>query len=302
MMKWLIGTGLILIVVLACVYIFIPPTLTVSRVAIVKCNAEGAFRVLGQDSNWKKWWSGEMEELDGLRIDAKYYPHIVLTAGHKGDSLPGDLFLLNLGRMDSIALQWRFSLQAGNDPVSRVRGYYRAVDVRKKMIVVLGKMKAYLENKELVYNMKVWEGMSKDSSLVVTEVRTIAYPSTAEIYKAVKALRAYIAGRRALETDPPMLHVGKDSAGYLSTVAVPVDRSLPGAGAIYPRRYVPWKVVIGEVRGGAYTAERGMKQLDDYLRDHRKVAMAMPHQSLVTERDQEPDTSRWVTQVVQSVP
>jgi hypothetical protein len=204
--------------------------------------------------------------------------------------------------MDSIALQWRFSLPAGNDPVSRVRGYYRAVDVREKMIVVLGKMKAYLENKELVYNMKVWEGMSKDSSLVVTEVRTIDYPSTMEIYKAVKALRAYIAGRGALETDPPMLHVGKDSAGYLSTVAVPVDRSLPAAGAIYARRYVPWKVVIGEVRGGAYTAERGMKQLDDYLRDHRKVAMAMSHQSLVTERDQEPDTSRWVTQVVQSVP
>jgi len=302
MTKWLTGIGLVLAIVLASVYIFIPSTLTVSRVAIVKCNTEAAFRVLGQDSNWKKWWPGDTEGPDGLSIDARYYPHIVLTAGHRGDSLPGELFLLALGRVDSFALQWRCSLQAGNDPVSRVKGYYRAVDMRNKMIAALDKIKAYLENKELVYNMKVWEGMSKDSTLVVTEVRTIDYPSTAEIYKAVKALRGYIAARKALEIDPPMLHAGKDSAGYLSIVAIPVDRSLPGAGAIYPRRYVPWKVVIGEVRGGAYTAERGMKQLDDYLRDHRKIAMAMPHQSLVTERDQEPDTSRWVTQVIQSVP
>jgi len=45
-----------------------------------------------------------------------------------------------------------------------------------------------------------------------------------------------------------------------------------------------------------------MVRLQEYVGDHQKPAMGLPFQSLVTERDREPDTARWVTQVVQAVP
>jgi hypothetical protein len=183
--------------------------------------------------------------------------------------------------------------------------YKEARAIKNNMIGVLSVLRSFLEKKENVYGIDVKETMSEDSNLVVTKLLSASYPSTAEIYRLIETLRRYIASQGAKETAHPMLHVAnrKNKGNQIETmVAIPVDRKLKGNGLIFPKRYIPWKIMVGEVRGGPYTAELAMERLQQYVQDHQKQAMGIPFQSLVTERVHEPDTIRWITRVVQAVP
>jgi hypothetical protein len=118
----------------------------------------------------------------------------------------------------------------------------------------------------------------------------------------IGVIRTYITGQGAKETSHPMLHTSRRVDGrFESMVAIPIDRRLDGNDSLTPKRFVPWKIVMGEVRGGASTAEEAMRQLHLYIEDYEHTSMAIPFQSLVTERDQEPDTTRWITRVIQPV-
>ena len=40
-----------------------------------------------------------------------------------------------------------------------------------------------------------------------------------------------------------------------------------------------------------------MKQMEQYVSDHKYVRIAIPFQSLVTDRMNEPDSSKWITKI-----
>ena len=49
-----------------------------------------------------------------------------------------------------------------------------------------------------------------------------------------------------------MLNVKKlNESEFKTTVAIPINKVLPGNGKIFFRRFVPWKVLVAEVRGGS---------------------------------------------------
>ena len=60
---------------------------------------------------------------------------------------------------------------------------------------------------------------------------------------------------------------------------------------------VPGKILVAEVKGGAYTADEALRQLTMYMDDNHLVSPAIPFQSLVTERSKEPDTTKWITKI-----
>ena len=179
-------------------------------------------------------------------------------------------------------------------------GQYReAIGISRVIDTALSLMGGFLEKKENVYGMDIRDAMSADSCLVVTKWVAGSYPSTADIYKEIGHLRSYISSEGAKETDYPMLHVSsRQDSVFEVMVAIPVNRRLKEAGTIFPRNFVPWKILTGEVKGGPRIAEGAMGQLQQYLEDYRRTAMAIPFQSLVTERDRERDTARWITRVV----
>src|SRR4029453_3121249 len=98
--------------------------------------------------------------------------------------------------------------------------------------------------------------------LVATKWSGTAYPDTKEIYDRIRSLRAYATAQGAHETDYPMMHVEHLADNRFETmVALPVDKDLKGNGIIIPKHFVPYKILLGVVRGGAATAEQGMVQL-----------------------------------------
>jgi hypothetical protein len=247
----------------------------------VKCNASGASRILSLDPGRTKWWPSTLE-----------YP------------IPGAaLNIFSLGGVDSATLRMHLIISTGLNPLKRVLQYRQAFRIKSAMSTVLSRLSQFLEKKENIYGMDVQDGLSTDSAVVKTELVSFSYPDTAEIYRAIRGIRAYISSQNGKETSYPMLHVIKVKDGSFKTmIAVPCDRILKKTDNFLPLRFVPWKVLTGEVHGGPYVAEQAMKQLQLYVMDHQKTAMAISFQALVTERNREPDTAHWVTRVIQPVP
>ncbi|HCL84759.1 MAG TPA: hypothetical protein DIC22_12330, partial [Chitinophagaceae bacterium] len=68
-------------------------------------------------------------------------------------------------------------------------------------------------------------------------------------------------------------------------------------GKVFYRRMVPGNFLCAEVKGGPFTVNEAVKQLDFFLQDHNKTQIAIPFQQLITNRLSEPDTSKWITRV-----
>jgi len=310
MKKWLIGIAIVLVVAIAAVYVLIPGTLRIVCIGPAKCNANGAARILVQQEIWQSGWkrggSDRKDEFSGygIRVGGTAFHVMDLYLERGRDTLLSRLSVLNIaGMADSVALDWRCQFVTSLNPLKRVEQYRQAVSVKQMMDTVLSRIRGVLQKTENIYKIPMVDSMSNDSVLLTVRFHTSAYPSTADIYKRVASIRKYIAQEGACAINYPMLHVSKQGdEGFDVMVAISVDRRLNGNDQIVPKRYVPWKIMVGEVKGGPWSAEQGMRYLQQYVSDHQKPAMGLPFQSMVTERDKEPDTSRWITRVVQAVP
>jgi hypothetical protein len=80
-------------------------------------------------------------------------------------------------------------------------------------------------------------------------------------------------------------------------VAIPVGSRMMSEGDFLFSRLVPGKFLFTEVKGGPAAVDRALSGIKDYIRDYQRTVMAVPFQSLVTDRMQEPDSTRWVTRI-----
>ena len=60
MKKILITLALLVLLALGAVYLFIPRKIKIEAAVSVNTALPGVFRTLINDSNWEKWWPGEI--------------------------------------------------------------------------------------------------------------------------------------------------------------------------------------------------------------------------------------------------
>lgn len=314
MKKFLVFLFAFCVVMLACVYVFIPGKLTISKVEYVNCNVNGAFRTLSNQSAWKKWWpnkdslkSSFVENqffYNGYRyhLTNKFYNSIEVFMKDNHTSIESRINIIKINS-DSVVLEWKCTLTPGINPVTRILSYQKAEIIKSNMAFIFSKLRLFLEKKENIYGTNFHISMSKDSTLVATKRMSTNYPSTSDIYNLIGNLKNYIKNEGAKENNFPMLNVRKLRDGEFETmVAIPVNRQLAGNGKIFFSRFVPWKVLSGEVKGGTPTVNEALHQMEIYITDYQKTAMAIPFQSLVTNRMEEPDTLKWITWIYTPVP
>lgn len=63
------------------------------------------------------------------------------------------------------------------------------------------------------------------------------------------------------------------------------------------KKMVAGKILISEIKGGSGNAEAGIKILESYMDDYHLTSPAISFQSLVTDRQKEKDSSKWVTKI-----
>src|SRR4051812_7808513 len=191
MKKVFFAPVILLILLSALTFIFIPARLTVSGVIMVRTNVNGLYRNLSNESKWADWWPakegstarGKLFYFNGFsyRLNKPLYQAVEIGMTNSRANYAGTLLLIPMSN-DSVAVNWKTTLQTTNNPVSRILNYRAAKKIRTNMKVILDSMKHFNENIENVYAYHIHRTTIKDTFLVASKIVTATYPTTKEIY------------------------------------------------------------------------------------------------------------------------
>lgn len=308
MKKILLSLLLIIILALAAVYLLIPNSIGFSKSITVQVNKEGLYRKLSIPDTWSEWWPGKIQQskdgniytMGGFTFTAAPPKVISLPFSVEGKNIhcSSELTLVALDK-DSTTLHIDIALVTPSNPFKRVASYFDSKNLEVSITTLLMAIKANYTTISKLYNYNIQKKIVVDSTLIFTSAETKGIPGTDLIYSLVDKLRDYIKHYSANETGFPMLNIyTRDSINYLVKVAIPVDRKLPDSKDIQYRWMLGGgNILITEVKGGPSAIHKAYEQILNYIADYRRVAPAIPFESLVTDRRYEPDSSKWITRI-----
>ena len=310
MKKWLLVILILLLLLIASVYLFIPNTISFNQSISIKANKDGLYRNLLEEKNWGKWWPADtVSEKDSLHHFSPYndYVYRIDNKGISsfGISITGKNFKavtsLNLfgARLDSVKLLWGARMPTSYNPLKRFQIYLKSRELSNDIQAILGKMQTYFSKIENVYGYEIRNASVVDTALISTFAISKGYPNTEFIYSLIDQLKKYIILHSTKETGFPMLNISTtDSINFLTKVAIPTEKELPSSGNIsYKWMLGGGNILVTDVRGGRASIANAFQQVENYVNDYQHKSPAIPFQSLVTDRRQEADTSKWVTRI-----
>lgn len=294
----------LLIIFIAAVYIFIPPVKTISYNAEVQCAGPAVQRLIIYKNNWEKWWPGKKvnDTLYSLgdfnySID-KILPNGVETMLMGDDDMVSASITYNSIPGDSTRLGFVSNIPLSGNPFTRFFQNMETGKVAASAAQLLDGMSAFFNKQENVYGLKINIQKVRDSSLIAVNQAMNHYPSVTEIYKTISEIQGYIQSKGGMQADSPMLNVyTDDSINFQVMIAIPTKGDMPSSGKFQLKKMVLGNILMGEVRGGITAIAEGDKQLINYITDYHKTSPAIPYQMLITNRMQETDTAKWVTQL-----
>jgi hypothetical protein len=303
MKKWIV----LIIIVLALgtaitgIYIFIPNKLPVTNVMVLQGTLNSISRVIADSSKWKPWWPDTTQQTltyEGYsyHVAKRLYNAAEINIHRGPDSVKSYITLLPINK-DSILLEWRFDLATGSTPWRKISSNTKAANLKANIQDVLARLKTYVEKTENIYGIPVTKTKVKDTLLIVTKSNFLYPPTIEESYKLINILKSHAMAEGVPQTGSPMLHLLPVNPGYEMMVALPVGRAPKENKIVSIRRMVPGNILVTEVKGGPYTIQNAFRQLENYVWDHRYESPAKPFQSLVTRRDLETDTAKWITRI-----
>ncbi|HUQ67409.1 MAG TPA: GyrI-like domain-containing protein [Flavitalea sp.] len=295
-----------MITLLISIYWFLPRTITVSATAISKVSDEAVYRSLVNFNNWEKWWP---EKQTNAKKDTLYfkgslyhlrklrYRAFAIDIMEGGKIYPSELILATM-RNNTIVMEWKTNITSGYEPFSKIDVYKKSRTVQKNTQAILSCLKSFMNKTENLYGVNIRETKVKDSVIVVSEKTSRQYPSTSEIYAIVKSLKKHIGKKHAKELNYPMLNVDTTSGKFLTRVGIPVNKDLDVKGTHFAiKRMVLGNILVADVKGGPCSIKNALEEFERYLYDYRRRSPAIPYQTLITDRLNEHDTSKWVTKI-----
>jgi hypothetical protein len=306
MKKIVITACIVLLLVLAGIYLLIPNRIVISQQLAVAANREALFRNLGNEVSWGKWWPGEKMgdsgsySLNGIHYklqDAKILSLPVIVSDQQFRSLE-ELTFIGQGP-DSTVIHLDGLMPTSYNPFNRVRAFFKANQLKKNAAVLLQAIKTHYAGIESLYAYDIQKKSVVDSTLLTNIKEVKGKPSVAAIYSCIDELRNYIHSQGAHETGNPMLNIfTKDNINYLLKVAIPVDRKLSSSGTMAYRWMLGGgNILITEVKGSQAEIDKAYKQIEYYISDYKRIAPAIPFESLVTDRRKETDSTKWITRI-----
>jgi hypothetical protein len=308
MKKWLVGLLLILILMVSAIYIFTPSKIVISSVSTARGNIFGEFRTISQEDKWEKWWrdengkphvSGEPFSYGGTRFRLVQHSYHVagIEIDQQGLELQSILHLISF-KLDSTGAVWQCELPSGMNPLTRIRNYNNASGIKEKMDAVMKNFSSFVSKPENIYGMTIIRVSTTDTTMLSSRFISAAYPTNTELYNYFGQVEKNIQKQKGRVAGCPIMNVRKlENDSFETEVAIPTNHRLNNDGKFIFQRMIPGNFMTGEVRGGAYTANEAMKQLELFIADYNRAKIANAFQSLVTNRLMEPDTTKWITKV-----
>jgi hypothetical protein len=307
MKKWFGVILLLVLLFIAAAYFFIPGSSSLQAGRSVRVNAHAFSRNFMNEDNWQKWWPGKMisggkhqryqfNDHEYYIVDERINSFIILVSG-KNISDTTELQLLPTAP-DSVELVWK-GKAAASGPFSKFTNWSTAKILNRELKLILDHIADYYTNQDNLYGISIKEDKVVDSTLLQNFAIVNGYPSTELVYQLIDQARQYARKNEAKETGFPMLNISTpDSIRYLTKIAIPVDKQLPPSGNLAYKWMLPrGNILVAEIKGGPGAIKNAFQHMDEYITDHQRLAPAIPFQSLITDRLQEKDTSKWVTRI-----
>lgn len=296
MKKIFVAVVCIIVLLIACIYLFIPSQVRIHKNLALKQNSLAVSRAFSERDKWKKWWKQSEikyhEENFTLQAQMINRYKISLDPAIK----PATIQVIDLiGDSCQIIIQTDFPKT--RNLIERIKYFLRGNELNDALNAQLLSVKQFAENDENIYGIKIKEAKVKDSVLLSTRKEFDHEPTVQEVYDLINALRNYIKSQDAVETNHPMLHVEFSQNKQDVMVAIPLNKSIPETSSFRIKRMVLGNILETEVRGGPNTIKKGMEELENYRADHNKVAPAISFEQLITDRSKQNDTTKWITKL-----
>ena len=307
MKKVLIAVAVVVVLFFVLVYFFIPSQVEfqVAKYAVV--NPTAASRVLVDESNWRKWWPepNQKQQADSefhfnaasFTISRQLYNAFKIDILKKNDTIHSRFSLVPTSS-DTTRLQWDAVLNTSANPFKRISKYWNANETKGEMDSILSSLASFLQNQENVYGMRIRREIVEDTLLVFKEQLSTTYPSMLQIYRIVNTLRDQIKKAGANETNPPMMNViplGVEK--FRVMVAIPIDREFPLTDSLSFRRMVRGWILVSDIKGGPARIKAATNEMRNFVNDYSKIPIALPFESMVTDRVAEQDSTKWMTRL-----
>ena len=234
-MKWL-TLGIIITVIILCLYYFISTTVQIHQTAAIKVNAKAFSRTISDGEKWQQWWPGiklpgyhfPTYKLDNFQysiIDRKQYSMDVLIKDNL-DSMVTEMNIFPL-TVDSIAIIWQGHSAPSSNILARLNNYKKINKLNEQLKFILTRIKTFYANEDNIYSMHIRKDHVVDSMLISTSFISSGYPKVENIYRMIDQLKEFALKEAAKQTGYPMLNIMPvDSFSYLNRVAIPIDKKI----------------------------------------------------------------------------
>ncbi|RYZ58011.1 MAG: hypothetical protein EOO14_10230 [Chitinophagaceae bacterium] len=308
MRKWIIWLLGSIVIILVVIYLVIPITVVFKEQTHIPLPGKAFSRAFLNPATWTKWWP-ESTIGDTLSpsqftykeniytIQARKHSSYVISISNGRDSALTELLLVP-AKPDSATLNWLGVANTSANPFKRLQKGRWANGVKDDISKLLQHLETHYTKAESLYNFPIREIGVVDSNLISTFAHLPQSPTTEDIYQLLNSLQSFAKNKGAVPTGNPMLNITKQDSHFLTRVALPIDKSVSPEGNIeYRRMPGGGNILVTEVKGGPHTIEKAFAEMSNWIQDHHRQSPAIPYQSLVTDRRNEPDSNNWVTKI-----
>ncbi|HET7896973.1 MAG TPA: hypothetical protein VFL47_04875, partial [Flavisolibacter sp.] len=304
MRKWFVLLLVFLVACFCAIYFFIPNTITVKKETRLGVNANAFTREFlhegtGHLLTAEKTNDGSQEsrfEYNGNLFTPveKKFTSLLYTVQKKQDSMLAELVVIPY-RTDTVALSFVGVTKAGINPFHRLQKMLWAKKVASDFESLMTGLQSHYGDTTSIYGYRIRKSLVTDTAFISTSTVLKTYPDNATIYAIVDKLKAFAQKNKAQVTGAPMLNVTVTTdSSYLTRVALPLNKRLPTEGDIEHKWMMnQGNILIAEVRGGPAQINKALAAVKTFVHDHGLATVAIPFQSMVTDRRAEKDTSKW---------
>lgn len=296
MKKLLLVAALLFVAFWIGTLLLIPNPLLVSSVAFIKAPVSKVNSYVLDTSAWKKWWPVGATDNHQYRIVSQMPFGQKLFAQAGSDTFTSELIVLPASP-DSSIVEWKTVRPASLNPFTRIVQYRKASLIKDHLQLLLNQLSGYMNDQEKLYGLKIVITNFTNPYMLSTQAEFTTYPSDNEVYQTIGKLRKYAEDGSAVAVDSPMVNIEPMNGKYLLRTALPVDKKLESKNGISFKQMVLGKTLVSTVTGGRHRVEQSLVSMQDFISDFHLTSPAIPFQLWLTNRQQQPDSSKWMTKL-----
>lgn len=232
-----------------------------------------------------------------FNIEKDLFNGIACIVNDNGNKVYGTLEVVGMEN-SQCQLVWSTNVEFSKNPFLRPVNLFQYKSIAGNISNMMNDLSSSCNKLENLYGFTINKIHIEESSMISTIKTFDHFPSNTEIYSMVNSIEKFIDENNDSITGSPMLNIHTDdSLNYSVMTAIPTKDEMTGSGDFRLKKMMMGNMLKATIKGGPQTIQNAKNQFNLYVEDYKKVLMAIPFETMVTNRLLVTDTSAWVTEL-----